>query len=107
MTWKTSGKIGTCALALALAAAPTRLAAQSACTLPVQPVCSTGVTGTETGSGKLRCESDVTKYIQDLEAYRGCLKGADTNAQQKVELAQKFRDCLKEGRESCTFEAQR
>ena len=107
MTLKASGVIGAYALAFLLAQAPTAVVAQSACSLPVQPVCSTGVTGTETGSSKLRCESDVTKYIQDLETYRGCLKTADTNAQQKVELAQQFNDCLKEGRENCRLGAQR
>ena len=107
MTLSVPGRIGAYALALCLVQAPAAAVAQSACTLPVQPVCSTGVTGTETGSGKLRCESDVTKYIQDLETYRGCLKAADTSAQHRVDLAQQFRDCLKEGRENCTLETQR
>ena len=98
---------GACAIAFGLALLPGAGQAQSACSLPVQPVCSTGVTGTDTASSKLRCESDVTKFIADLEAYRGCLDAAGDRARQQIELASRFRDCLKEDRDDCAFNSRR
>lgn len=90
-------------IALAFALFPTIGAAQSACTLPVQPVCSTGVMGADTASGKLRCESDIEKYVQDLEAYRGCLDAARERAGERIEQAGRFRDCMRRDRGDCAF----
>lgn len=100
-------KLGAGAVALILGLIPVTAAAQSACTIPVQPVCSTGVMANDTDSGKLRCESDIAKYIQDLEGYRGCLDAADKRAQQQVEQAKRFRECMKEGRKDCAFDSRR
>ncbi|WP_162915076.1 hypothetical protein [Desertibaculum subflavum] len=90
-------------MALAFATLPLAAMAQSACTLPVQPFCSTGVMGPDKTSGALRCESDIEKYIQDLEAYRGCLDAARERAGERIEQAGRFRECLKDGREDCAF----
>jgi hypothetical protein len=100
-------EFGISALVLGWALIPGTGLAQSACTQPVQPACSTGVMSGDSTSGKLRCESDMSKYIQDLEAYRGCLDAAGTRARQQVELANRFRDCLKEDRENCSYDARR
>lgn len=99
----TAPRISFAAMALAALLFPATGTAQSACTLPVQPVCSTGVMGADTASGKLRCESDIEKYIQDLEAYRRCLDAARERAGQQIEQAGRFRACLKEGGGDCAF----
>lgn len=90
-------------MALAFATLPLAAMAQSACTLPVQPVCSTGVMGPDNTSGVLRCQSDIEKYIHDLEGYRGCLDAARERADERIEQAGRFRECLKEDRQDCAF----
>ena len=77
-----------------LAAAP--VDAQMLCSEPLKPLCSTAVQSFTDATEKERCVADTDKYLEELDAYRGCLSDALAEAEQARERAEDFRTCLQE-----------
>lgn len=92
--------VATCCLVVVLTPG---LAAQTMCSRPVQPLCSTDIQEVDTGPERLRCREDTARYIENLEIYRRCLAGIVDDADAQLEAAERFRSCLLDEEEGCSI----
>lgn len=91
-------------VAILAVSAPGAAHAQTFCSRPVQPACSSGVASVDTEQERRRCLEDIERYIENLGAYGSCLDQVRANAASATEAADRFRACLGEGRNGCSFE---
>lgn len=80
------------------------VSAQTLCSKPVQPLCTTDMQATDTGPERLRCLEDTARYSEGLNDYRDCLNEALAAAERLVEDTKQFRDCLQDNGENCVIE---
>jgi hypothetical protein len=78
--------------------------AQTYCSLPIRPLCSTDVLATDTDTERMRCIGDTARYIEDLVSYRDCLANALGEAKEMVAASERFRNCLEEASDDCLIE---
>lgn len=78
--------------------------AQTLCSKPVQPLCTTDMQATDTGPDRLRCLEDTARYLDGLNDYRDCLDASLANAESMVEATKRFRACLRDDGENCLIE---
>lgn len=89
---------------LAVATVSQGPAAQTLCSRPVQPLCSTDIQAADTGPERLRCREDVARYIDNLEDYGRCLEGAVDDADGELAAAREFRACLIAEDQGCSID---
>lgn len=82
-----------------------RLAAQTLCNKPLQPLCSTDVQNFADDTERLRCVGDTERFLEELRNYRDCLKGTLESAEEALKAGEAFGKCLEEGRDDCGLEA--
>mgnify|MGYP000185683588 CR=1 FL=1 len=78
--------------------------AQTMCSKPVQPLCTTDLQAVDTGPERLRCLEDTARYSDGLGDYRDCLDTTLARAEAMIEVLSQFRDCLRADRENCRVE---
>lgn len=93
-----------CLLGLMLAQ-PLTVSAQTLCSRPVQPLCTTDIQAVDSGPERLRCLDDIARYLAGLEEYRDCLGSAVEQSEAMLAAASRFRSCLREDGDSCVIEA--
>jgi hypothetical protein len=81
--------------------------AQSFCSEPIQPVCSVDMAAVTGPPERLRCSADAAQYVEELEAYRGCLRRALEDADDQANAAKQFQTCLEKNGDDCTIDSER
>lgn len=90
---------------LALALLPAGgVQAQMLCSKPLQPLCSTDLQDFANPTERTRCVTDTEKYLEELRAYRACLKDAIATTEESLKKAEAFKSCLADDGENCGIE---
>jgi len=81
--------------------------AQTLCSMPVQPLCSTDISAVTTKADRHRCLEDIDRFRSNLAEYRACLDGVLAKAQALEEASDRFRRCLREESGDCVMKPDR
>src|SRR3546814_14356745 len=78
--------------------------AQTPCSKPIQPICSTDMQTAATEAEQLRCQEDVRRYQEKLAEYRDCVTGPLADAEKTLAQSGRMAACLEAERKECRLE---
>src|SRR3546814_7429739 len=68
--------------------------AQTPCSKPIQPICSTDMQTAATEAEHLRCQEDVRRYQEKWAGYGDCVRGTLDNAEKPRAQSGRMAACL-------------
>src|SRR3546814_16626636 len=78
--------------------------AQTPCSKPIQPICSTDMQTAATEAEQLRCQAAVRRYQEMLAEYRDFVKGTLDDDEKTLDQSGRMAACLDAERKDCRME---